>query len=109
MQILSNSLSKMLGKMLNIDLLLLIQAINTYLESKILDQVRKSHFFSIMADESCDVSTIEELSICARWLNNGKPVEHFLKLIDISRTDAQTIASAIKAFLDQNNLLATKN
>ena len=60
-----------------------------------------------MADESCDVSTIEELSICACWLNNGKPEEHFLKLIAVSRTDAETIASAIEAFLDQNNLLAT--
>ena len=60
-----------------------------------------------MADESCDVSTVEELSICARWLNNGKPEEHFIKLIAVSRTDAETIASAIKAFLDENNLLAT--
>ena len=86
----------------------LIQAINTHLESKILDQVQKSQFFSIMADESCDVSTVEELSICARLLNNGKPEEHFLKLIPVDRTDAETITSAIKAYLHQNNLLATK-
>ena len=61
-----------------------------------------------MADESYDVSTVEELSICARWLNNGKPEEHFLKLIPIDRADAGTIADKIKAFLDEKNLLASK-
>ena len=86
----------------------LIQAINTHLETRMLDQIRKSHFFSITADESCNISTVEELSICARLLNNGKPEEHFLKLIPVDRTDAATIASTIKAFPDQNNLLATK-
>jgi hypothetical protein len=86
----------------------LIEAISTHLENTMLDHIRESHFFSIMVDESCVVSTVEELSICARWLNNGKPEEHFLKLIRVDQTDAATIASAIKAFLDQNNLLATK-
>ena len=61
-----------------------------------------------MVDESCDVSIIEELSICARWLINGKPEEHFLKLTAVSRMDAETIASTIKAFLYQNNPSATK-
>ena len=51
---------------------------------------------------------IEELSICGRSLKNGKPEEHFLKLIPVDRTDAGTIASTIKAYLDANNLLATK-
>ena len=86
----------------------LIEAISTYLECKVLDQVRKNHFFSVMADESCDVSSVEELSICSRSLNNGKPEEHFLKVIPLDRTDAETIAITIKAYLDENNLLATK-
>ena len=30
-----------------------------------------------MADESTDVSSKQELSICGRWIENGKPVEHF--------------------------------
>lgn len=82
----------------------LIEAISTHLENAMLDQIRKSHF---MVDESCDVSTVEKLSICAHWLNNRKPEEYFLKLIPVDKTDAATIASVIKAFLDQNNLLAT--
>lgn len=60
-----------------------------------------------MADESCDVSTVEELSICARCLNNGKPEEHFLKLIPIDRANAGTTADKIK-FLDEKHLLASK-
>jgi hypothetical protein len=62
-----------------------------------------------MADESCDVSTVEELSICARWLNNGKPEEHFLKLIPVDRTDGGTIASKIKSFLDGKILVSIQD
>ena len=31
-----------------------------------------------MADESTDISSKEELSVCGRWIENGKAVEHFL-------------------------------
>lgn len=51
---------------------------------------------------------LEELSVCVRWLNNGKPEEHFLKLIPIDRAEAGTIADKIKAFVDEKNLLASK-
>ena len=32
-------------------------------------------FFSIMADESTDVTTIEELTICCHWVESGVPEE----------------------------------
>ena len=86
----------------------LIEVISTYLENKILDQVRQNNFFALMADESTDVSSVEELSICARYLIQGKPEEHFLKILSVDRTDAATIADSIKSFLDDNNLLSTK-
>ena len=45
----------------------------------VLDRLKRSKFYSIMADESTDISTKEELSICGRWLeDSGKIVEHFL-------------------------------
>ena len=40
--------------------------------------LQESLYFSILADESLDISTKEELSICGTWLVNGKPEDHFL-------------------------------
>ena len=33
-----------------------------------------------MADECTDVTTIEELSVFCRWVEDGQPVEHFLEI-----------------------------
>ena len=42
----------------------------------------KSHpFFSITADECTDVITIEELTICCRWVESGVPEEHFIEML----------------------------
>ena len=41
---------------------------------------------------------MEELSLCFRWLKDSKPEEHFLQVIHITRTDAETITSAITAY-----------
>jgi len=35
-----------------------------------------------MADESTDIASKEELSVCTRWLENGKAVEHLLGIVN---------------------------
>ena len=50
------------------------------------------------------ISTQEELSICGRWLVNGKPEEHFLTVHHVCSTDAGTIAEAVQSFLQQKQL-----
>ncbi len=59
----------------------LIEAIATWVEEKLLESLKLSPFFSILADECEDISTQEELSICCRWLVNGQPEEHFLSVV----------------------------
>ena len=44
-----------------------------------------------MADESTDVATKEELSVCVHWLHHNKPVEHFLGVIQAEETNAEAI------------------
>ena len=56
--------------------------------------VSKSPYFSILADECQDINTQEELSICGRWLVNGKPEEHFLTVLHVHSTESGTIAEA---------------
>ena len=41
-----------------------------------------------MADECTDISTVEELSVYCRWVEDGVPVEHFLEILPLKMTDA---------------------
>ena len=52
-----------------------------------------------MADECTDVTTIEELSIFYRWVDDGQPVEHFLEIVPLKATDAKTIYSDLRSIL----------
>ena len=45
-----------------------LYALGTWVEESLLKQLHKAPFFSIMADEYTDVTTIEELTICCRWV-----------------------------------------
>lgn len=58
-----------------------------------------------MADESIDVSCIEELSLCCRWEEGGVPEEHFLEIIQF---DAESIYSAVVQCLKEKNLQVSK-
>ena len=72
----------------------LIEAIDIWIERKLMCSLQESPYFSILADECQDIGTQEELSICGRWLVNGKPEEHFLTVLHVYSTDAGTIPEA---------------
>ena len=42
-------------------------------QESLFKQLHKAPFFSIMADECTDVTTIEDLTICCRWVESGVP------------------------------------
>ena len=52
-----------------------IEAIGTWVDEFQLKLLHKAPFF--MADECTDITTIEELSVFCRWVEDGEPVEHF--------------------------------
>ena len=41
------------------------------------------------------ISTVDELSLFCRWIEDGEPTEHFIDLLPIKRTDAESIYSAL--------------
>ena len=56
------------------------------MEESLLKRLHKAHlFFSIMADECTDVTTIELLTICCRWLESGVPEEHFIEILPLKK------------------------
>lgn len=75
----------------------------------ILDEVRSVKFFSVMADESTDVSTLEQMSICLRFVDESHPSqpevrEEFSGFIQLENTNADSISRSILEFLENCNL-----
>ena len=60
--------------------------------------LQASQYYSLMADESTDTSSQEELSICARWLCENKAVEHFLGIIHAKEITAKAVLEYLRFF-----------
>ena len=88
----------------NYSVVTLLDAIDTWLDKKFVSSLASSPYFSVLADDCEDISTAEELSICCRWITNGKPEEHFVTLLHITATDSATISNAICSYLESKNL-----
>ena len=86
----------------------MIDAIDTWLERKLVDSLKLSPFFSILEDECQDISTQEELSICCWWSINGCPEEHFLTILHIKSTNAEEITRALNAYISEKEVQYTK-
>ena len=86
----------------------MVEAIDTWLERRLLESLRSSPCFSIMADECKDISTQKELSICCRWMVNGCPEEHFLTILHVKSTNAEAITRALTTYISDKELEYTK-
>ncbi len=82
----------------------LLKSISHFIKEQILDQLKSSPYFSLMADESTDIASKEELSICARWLENGRAVEHFLGIVNAHEVHAEAIIQYLLQFLSDNGI-----
>ena len=81
-----------------------MNALGTWMEESLLKRLHKAPFFSTMADECTDVSTIEELTICCRWVESGVPEEHFNKILLLKKANAESIYSALVEYCREKNI-----
>ena len=66
----------------------------------LLADIRLACFFSLIADETRDISGKEQLTVSLRWVNDSYEVnEDLIDLIDVEKTDAATLKSVIKDLL----------
>lgn len=62
----------------------------------VLKDIRSVEWFSLIADEAADVSNREQLVVCIRWVDSNFDIhEDPVELINVPRTDSQTLASAV--------------
>ena len=81
-----------------------VNALGIWVEEPLLKQLHKAPYFSIMADECTDVTTIEELTICCRWVESGGPEEHFIEILPLKKANAESIYSASVEYCREKNI-----
>ena len=80
-----------------------VNALGTWVEESLLKWLHKAPFFSIMADECTDVTTIEELTICC-WVESGVPEEHFIEILPLKKANAESIYSVLVEYCREKNI-----
>ncbi|XP_062556769.1 zinc finger MYM-type protein 1-like [Armigeres subalbatus] len=74
--------------------------------AELLNDARNAAAYSILADESCDISGKEQLSIGVRFFDSRKKEirEEFLGFVELDAMDANAIATSIANFLQKTGL-----
>ena len=62
----------------------------------IVNQVNDSKCFTVLADETTDISVVEQLALCVRYVDKNKNVnEDFLKFIPVQSLTGKNLADSI--------------
>ena len=80
-----------------------VKALGTWVEESLLKRLHKAPF-SIMADEGTDVTTIEEVTLCCRWVERGVLEEHFIDIFPLKKANAESICSALVEYCREKNI-----
>ena len=66
----------------------------------LLVNIRNAKFFALIADETRDISGLEQFAISLRWVDDSyKVYEDLIGLVQVDTTDAATLSGAIKDML----------
>ncbi len=83
----------------------LIYCIGGSIRDKIIEEVRKAKWYSILCDEVSDVSTKEQLSIVLRFVDSSYNIrEEFVDFVSVDRITGEILATKIKEALVTYNL-----
>ena len=86
----------------------MISAVSDYIETDILDSLKSAKFYALLADESTDKSNRTQFAILAKWSHKSTVSEHYLGLIHVRKTDAESLMAAIEGFLLAKGVDITK-
>ena len=75
----------------------ILDAIALCMLCKISENIQNATFFTIMADETADISNKEQLVVCIRWVDENFAVhEDFIAMYPLERTTANHIVAVLK-------------
>ncbi|CAF1321705.1 unnamed protein product [Adineta steineri] len=73
----------------------LIQVIGTLIIKQIIEEVKQAKFFTVLLDETADISNVEQASLCLRYVYNGMIHEKFIKFIPVTDRSGAGLANLL--------------
>ncbi|XP_069700787.1 52 kDa repressor of the inhibitor of the protein kinase-like [Periplaneta americana] len=75
----------------------LINCCGTIIEKKIVEEVNQSKYFSILVDETTDISSNEQLSLCVRFVDREKCYlyEEFLRFVVVQDLSGEALSKVV--------------
>lgn len=73
----------------------IISSFNSILLKKLVDKVNAAKYFSVLCDETTDISGTTQMSLCVRFVENGTIREEFLQFIPVSDVTGAGLANTI--------------
>ena len=79
-----------------------IDVTGLYIQQSLKARLHRSKFFSILCDESCDISKHEQMSVCVRYVDLEDFVirEDFLGFKDVTSTTGEALKNSLEEFLE---------
>ena len=81
------------------------QVIDEFLGTSTRKFFENSIYFSLLADESTDISILQQLVLYGRAVVQGKLKSRFLKIVDLEDGKALTITHAITSYFECADLV----
>ena len=87
----------------------MIQVMSNRVLRVISERIRNADFYSVMIDETTDVSNVEQVVICFRWVSENFEVhEDFVGLYEVESTTAERLYQVINDVMLRLNLTISK-
>ncbi|CAF2168304.1 unnamed protein product [Rotaria magnacalcarata] len=73
----------------------IISIIGELILKQIIEEVKQAHFYTVLLDETTDISNVEQASLCIRYILNEQIHEKFLMFIPVSDRSGACLANLI--------------
>lgn len=72
-----------------------VQAIGQSMKDDLVEKLKNTRFFSVMSDSSVDRSVKDQEMVYMTYVEDGKPVNHFVDIVSLEHAHSQGILDAI--------------
>lgn len=73
----------------------IINSINTVMLRQLVSKINKAEAFVVLADETTDISTTEQVSICVRYISDNNIQEDFLQFVPAKSLTGESLSDLI--------------
>lgn len=77
-----------------------IDSLAETVKSEIIAQVKAAHYYGIILDSTIDISHVDQLSFCVRYVDEDFKIhERFISFTDIKHSDSKFLFDSLKSIL----------